>query len=371
MICNPGQHGIARDIRQSRNVRSHWDSFDRWFRTHGLARVFGFDGALLFHLGHQRCDLFLVAGLRWFGDDLADGHLRGHRKTRGHFVIGVRLFNLGQTGFSVVQCREMQPVQHRVRQQHSDDLVAPLRVAQHGVVAHLVAVLQRPIVGIVLVFLVVDVAAQFAQRIAVNRFHGIMVQLYPVITDGAGDGSPATELEIILHDVARPGQPFHLIGKRGLDVAGFHLGPMDAQFPIVGVKFEQGFHAPPLVPGWRGGHQVLFGHGITRPVHHAPRPKDPPRHHDAIGILRPGRRDQIVQRAIAIADRHELIGVKHHDPVRILYHRFVLRMVQRRGLRAQAVRNHIAAVMGQTQLLQPDQHVIGAVRTIVRIDQQV
>ena len=352
-------------------MRPHRHGRHGRLRPLGLTRRAGLGAALLFNFGHQRRDLGLVAGLRWFGDDLADRHLACGGKSRHEVAVGLGRPDLGQSCLGAVKGGKVQTVQHRVRQQDRDDLISPRRIAQHGVVAHLVAVLQRPIVGIVLVFLVVDVAAQLADGIAVHRFHRIVVQLYPVIADRPGDRAPATELEIVLHHRSRPGQPFHPVGEVGLDVPRLHLGAVDAQFPKVGVKGEQGFNPPTLVPAFRRRHQILLGHRRARPVHHPARAKDAPGHHDAVGLLFLGGADQPVQGAIAMADRHEFVGVKHHDPIGMPHHGFILRMVQGTRLRLLTLGNDVAAMMRQAQVFQPDQQVVGAIRTIVRIDHQI
>ena len=265
----------------------------------------------------------------------------------------------------------VQAVQDGVRQEGGDQRVAGFGVAQHGVIAHLVPVLEGPVVGIVFVLFIVHVAAQFADGVAVHRFDGVVVQLHPIIADGPGDRAPAAEFEVILHLAARSVQPFDAVGKGRVDVAVLHLGAVDAEFPIVGVEGEKRLDPPTLVPILRGGHEVLFGHGGAGPVHHPARAEDAPCDDDAIGVLIFRGGEEAVERAVAVADGEKLVGIEDHDPVGVADDGFFLRVVQRRGLRADAFGNDVAAVVGEAEFFQPYQHVVGAVRAVVGIDHEI
>ncbi len=265
----------------------------------------------------------------------------------------------------------METVQLGVFQEVVEDPPPLGGIAQHGVVAHLVAVLKCPVVRIVLVLLQVHVAAEFADRVAVDRLHRIVVHLGPVIADGAYDRAPAAELEVILHRATGAVEPFHGVGEVGVDPAVLQLGAVDAQLPFVRVELEQGLDAPALVPHRRRGKKVLLRHRVARPVVHTARAEDAPGDHHAIGALRLGCGQQVIERAVAVFDAEEFIGIEDQHPVAVADQRFHLCVVQRRRLRAQALGNGIDAVIGEAQFLEPHQHQIGAIRTIVRIDEDI
>ena len=244
-------------------------------------------------------------------------------------------------------------------------------MAQDAGVGHLVAVLQRPVAGVVLVGLVVHVGAELAQRVAVHRLDRVMVHLRPVIADRARDRAPAVETEVVLHRLARAVQPAHRVGKAVLEMLVLDGRPMDAELPVFGIELEQRLDAPALVPVGGRGAGVLFRHGRARPVHDPVRAEDAPGHDDAVRVPRHGIVQHPVQRPRRVIDRQELVGVEDQHPVGILHQRLVLGVVQGRGLGLHPLRDDVVAVVAEAEFFQPLQDLDGAVGAVVGVDKDV
>ena len=368
MVGHPVHRRLNRYVNVARNepVAALCDIRERGFR-HATAFLGGAVGDVFLDLRHQLGDLFGVAGLRRLGHDLRDRHLGCLKQRLLQFRIGVGRAVFFKPRLDLFDGGIVETRQNRISQQLVHDLLAPFGIAQDLVVIDLVSVLQRPVVGVILVFLVVHIAAELADRIAVDRFDRIVVHLRPLIAHGAPDRPPAAKLEVILHRLTRPVEPFHSVGKAGFQMLVLDRRAMDSDFPFVRVKLEQRLDAPALVPRWRCRIEVLFGHRIAGPVDHIARAEDAPGDHDPIGI--PCRVQHRVQRAVAIVDAEKFIGIEHQDPVGLGDFGFGLRVFHRRWLRLHPFGDVVAPVVAQTQLFKPDQHVIGAVGTIIRVNE--
>ncbi len=148
-------------------------------------------------------------------------------------------------------------------------------------------------------------------------------------------------------------------------------GAVDAEFPVFGVELEQRLDAPALVPQRGCGAGILLGHGSARPVDHAARAEDAPG--DDHTCAAAGHR--VVQHPLEIAggvvDRQEFVGVEDQHPIGSAHQRFVLRVIERRGLRFDPFGDDIGAVVAEPQFLEPHQHLVGAVGTVVGVDEDV
>ena len=154
-----------------------------------------------------------------------------------------------------------------------------------------------------------------------------MVHLRPLIAHSATDRPPAAKLEVILHRQARPVQPFDRIREASFEVFVLDRRAVDTDLPFIRIKLEQCLDAPTLVPRWRRGIEVLFGHRVARPIDHVAGPKNAPCNNDAIGIAR--RIKHWVQRAVAIVDAQKFIRIEHQYPVGLGDFGFGLRIFHR------------------------------------------
>ncbi|OIQ66889.1 hypothetical protein GALL_515390 [mine drainage metagenome] len=95
----------------------------------------------LFHIRHERRDLFRVARLRRLCLNLRDGYRACRLQPRDEFLVGFGALKLRQPRLGTRQCCEVKPVQFRVLQQFGNDAIPLGGVAQHGIVTHFVAIL--------------------------------------------------------------------------------------------------------------------------------------------------------------------------------------------------------------------------------------
>ncbi len=147
------------------------------------------------------------------------------------------------------------------------------------------------------------------------------------------------------------------------------MGAVDAQFHVA-VGFEHGFHAPPLFELVRGGGGVVFRHKAGVPVGDPVGAEEPPCDGDGIGggvhLF-----DQMADMAAPAFDGQEFIRIHRQNPVTVGDIGVLGGQHQRVGLGLFAFGDVIAEMFDPAQFLKPDQHVIGAVTTVVGVDTDV
>ena len=266
-----------------------------------------------------------------------------------------------------VDRRCMQRRQRRVRLQPVQFRLHPRQIALDGAVAMAVPVQPDPAFQTGPLRVLGHRCA--AEQEVVQRPQRVAVELDQIVAHRL-DVRPPSAPGAIGGDIhARPVDPGDFLGEILLQVAG----AMRAQ-RLVGADVGTQRLETPGGEGFRQvGRRASVELRKRRRVLERLMPggaEQPPCHRDVRHLLRQPLQ-QAVQRAVAGADVHEFSGFQAGDPVGLEDRRMAHDVLERAGLRGDALRRLEGHMGHDAHFLQPVEHPVGAVRAVVAEDQEM